>query len=485
MPSSRRGAWLLLAARLAGVLVAVLATSGCGLHFGLGMTIERQSLAVTYVRAPEPRVEVRAEWRVKNTGVQPLTAIELRFPDAKAQAVRQLRAEIGGRAAATVAASGANTVRIPLQEPLEINAREEIVVNFAIPADAPRGAAATVSETGFVLPPGDLAPVLLAASTKVPIAYECEPPKKWDFSVRVPAETRVYASGRARGEQKEAGSVLLRFQQRREDGLPFAAGGQFQEEKISAERREVILWTRQALPHDLAERAAETAARTAGLYDAEFGARAAGGETVRIIECPSSQPCAAVPGAALPGAEMYTPEFWSSGARIVDRQLAFTWLEFRVRPDWNEEPYPMGSLADYAADLAAIARAEAGARRLLVQAILSDFDSTPKSGQEYGIFAVRLSDPRPARRAAELKSELFFFALEDAAGHDALSRALQHLLRVEAGEMWRAGDLRSALELESGKGLGPVFRAWLTETGIPAEFRGAYAAREAASGGLR
>jgi aminopeptidase N len=90
------------------------------------------------------------------------------------------------------------------------------------------------------------------------------------------------------------------------------------------------------------------------------------------------------------------------------------------------------------------------------------------------VFSVRLSDPAAVQQRAGVKSELLFFALEDAAGRENLLRALRHLMKAYYGRRWGADDLRSALEQESGKDLGLLFRQWLVEPGIPDGFRSRY-----------
>lgn len=228
------------------------------------------------------------------------------------------------------------------------------------------------------------------------------------------------------------------------------------------------------MPQGVAERLAASAAGSAEFYDAEFGAREADAGPVRVIECVSREGCWAVPGAALLGRELFATELRASGVRELNRQLARTWLDFRVHPEWREEPYPMAALADYAADLAAAGSQSEGARGRIVHELLESFDGLEKTERETTILNVRLADPETVRRTAELKSELFFFALEDAVGNENLHRGLLHLLGTYAGREWRAADLRSAVEQESGKDLAALFRAWLTETAIPEEFRRRY-----------
>ncbi len=449
---------------------AALAAAGCSVPLGPGYTIERQRLEAAFVRSPEPRVDVRAIWRVKNTGDRPLTSLDVEIPDAQTHGLSRLRLESDGTEAAPARSARGSAVRIPFEQPLEIKARREIAVSYSLAG----GSRVVAEDAGFVLPPGDWAPALLPPQGQGSFARGSDPPKKWEITIRVPANFRVFASGRARGDRKYAAGVEFQFEERRGGGLPFAIGGEYQEERVSAGGHEVIFWTRQAMPQGLAEHVAATAERSAEFYDSEFGAREADARTLRVIECVSPVACRAVPGAALPRRELFTPESWSSGVREMNRQLARTWLDFRVHPDWGEEPYPMSALADYAADSAAAAGQGKDARWLVVQDLLAEFDHREKPEAQKAILNIRLSDPEAVRRAAELKSEMFFFALEDAAGSENLRRGLAHLQQAYAGGEWRAADLRSAVEQESGKDLAALFRGWLTETAIPADFRERY-----------
>jgi len=458
------------------ILAAALAAAGCAVPLGPGYTVERQRFEVAYVSAPRPHVNVRATWRVKNTGDRPLSAVEAKLPDVKTHGRSEVRVESGGSEAAESQAEAGNTVSIALQTPLAVKAKQEISVSYELAGGAGAGAGVVVEESAFVLPPGDWAPSLLPP--KGAFARVGDPPKKWEMTVRVPSGFRVHSSGRERGQKRETDSVVFRREQQREGQAAFVAAGAYQEERIAGAGGEVIFWTRQAMPAGLAQRAAEAVARTAQFYDQEFGAPrdfGTGERTVWIIECPSGRrPCWPVPEAVLPGREVRSAEFWSGGDIEIDRHLARTWLDFRVHPDWDAEPLPMGALANYAADLAGVEREGEAARPRMVRDLLRDFDRLPKQEPERAVLFVRLSDPEAQGRYAAVKSELFFFALEDEAGHENLHRAILHLEQTFRGKAWRAGDLRAAAEQESGKDLGALFRQWLTGSGIPEEFRKRY-----------
>ena len=455
---------------VATIAAAALAAAGCTVPLGPGYTIEQQRLEAAVVRSPEPHVDVHASWRVKNTGDRPLRWLDVEVPDAETHGLGGLRIESGGAEVVPGHATYGSAVRIPFEQPLEIKSRREIAVSYSLAG----GAGVVAEDAGFALPPGDWAPVLLPPEGQGAFARGSDPPKKWDMTVRVPTGFRVYASGHEHGQRNEGQDVEFRYQERRGGGLPYAAGGAYQEERIALQSGAVILWTRQAMPQGLAERVAAAAEWSATFYNQAFGILGEKAWAVRVIECVSREDCWAVPRAALLRPELFATDFGTSGVREMNRQLARTWLDFRVHPDWSEEPYPMSAVADYAADLAAAGSGAEGARRRILHERMEDFNRLELPERAIAPLNVRMTDSPAVRRYAEFQSELFFFALEDEAGSENVQRGLKHLLGTYAGGVWRATDLRSAVELECGKDLGPLFRQWLTEPGIPREFRRRY-----------
>jgi len=460
----------------AAALAAALALAGCAVPLGSGFRIERQELSAEYIPGPQPALRVRAFWRVKNTGNQPLDAVEAGLPEAQPHARSELRVEVDGQTVPLPAIPSASVVHAAFPEPLAAGETREIAVSYELRGTRNESAGTDVTKEGFILPPGDWAPVLLRP--KGTFAASSDPPKKWQMSFRVPAGWRVHSSGTLkgvdRGKRDGAQSAVFRFTETRAGNLPFAVGGAFQEEKLETDGRAVIFWTRQMLPADTAQRAAETAAAAAEFYDQAFGAPPQEARTLWIIECPRSSACWPVPDAALVGSDINRSDAGPALLRQVEQQLAPTWLDFQVHADWDKEPLPMGAIADYAAELAAAAREEGDARRKIVHELLDSYDYERARQPEPPVFSVMLSDPASARRFARLKSELFFFALEDEAGRDNLEDALRHLLRAYHGGVWRADDLRAAIEQEGGKELAPLFRRWLVAAGVPEAFRSRY-----------
>ena len=449
--------------------------AGCVTPLGPGFRIEGQEINVAYVSGAEPAMRVRAAWQVRNAGNQPLDSVDMELPDAESHDLRDIRVELQGTALDLAPRRG-RIARIRFDPPLAVGEAREITASYELRGIHSEPAGTDVTEQGFLLPPGDWAPALLRPNRA--FARGGEAPKKWDMTVRVPVGWRVHASGTLKGTEhgKELASesVRYRYQQQKNGFLPFAVGGAFQEARAMANGSRVILWTRQAPSGGAAQRAAAVVAAAAQFYDATFGPRRGASRTLWIIECPRKQPCWPVPEAAFAGGEIGRDDAWPAIQVEIEQQLAYTWLNFQVHPDWEAEPLPMGALTDYAAELATVAREGGDARRTMVHGLIASYEFDKSREPEPPVTYARLTDPESARQFAGVKSELFFFALEDVAGQEALLRAVRHLLRAFHGGAWRAADLRSALERESGKNLGPIFRQWLVEPGIPSEFRDRY-----------
>ena len=458
-----------------GALAIALWLAGCATPLGPGFRIEEQELSAEYLPGPEPAVLVRAVWRVENNGNQPLDGVDIGLPDTQRHGLRNIRAEVAGTAV-DAAGAGSGSLRVPFGAPLGIGETCEVTVSYELRGLADESGGTQVTNLGFLLPPGDWAPVLLRP--KGTFAAGGVPPKKWEMTVRVPAGWRVHASGKSKGiehrkDEQDQGETYS-FAERRDGFPPFAVGGAFHEARAKSNGQEVIFWTREALPAGVAQRGAEAAARTAQFYDAAFGPRKEEARRLWVIECPAKHPCWAVPETALVGSEIEREDSWSGFLVELEQQLAYTWLDFRVHPDWEKEPLPMAAMAEYATELAAAEREGANARRIIIHGLVANFDYQKERQPEPPVESVQLSDPQSARQFASVKSELFLFALEDEAGRENLLRAVRHLLGTYRSGIWRADDLRSAAEQESGKDLGPLFREWLAAPGIPSNFRSRY-----------
>jgi hypothetical protein len=72
------------------------------------------------------------------------------------------------------------------------------------------------------------------------------------------------------------------------------------------------------------------------------------------------------------------------------------------------------------------------------------------------------------------RAALFLLELEDLAGRESFDRALGRIYAAMAGKEIAVSELRSAIEAETGRDLGEVFRTWLNGPGVPDDFRARY-----------
>jgi aminopeptidase N len=72
------------------------------------------------------------------------------------------------------------------------------------------------------------------------------------------------------------------------------------------------------------------------------------------------------------------------------------------------------------------------------------------------------------------KAPLFYIEMEDACGEAPVRAGLAHMVASMRGQQVDYHILRSVLEESTGRDLAKLFREWLDQKGIPANFRGRY-----------
>ena len=109
-----------------------------------------------------------------------------------------------------------------------------------------------------------------------------------------------------------------------------------------------------------------------------------------------------------------------------------------------------------------------------MQNALHLYTGTQMPVKEVSLLAMTEGKVLAEKPFALAKEEMFLVALEDRCGHENLRHALRHLAQSLRGSKYGYDELRSALEQECRQDLGPMFREWLAETGIPDDFRARY-----------
>jgi hypothetical protein len=117
---------------------SLLFLSGCTAAFGPGYSIEKQTLIVQFLPAPEPHILVQAEYQLRNTGNQPLSSIEIRSPGRRFH-LAALRADWDGSPAAFSDSPGKprNSI-LTIPQIWSVSARHSLRLSFEI-ARSPSG----------------------------------------------------------------------------------------------------------------------------------------------------------------------------------------------------------------------------------------------------------------------------------------------------------------------------------------------------------
>jgi len=475
-------------AALPAVLAAVLLhAASCVAPLGPGYTVERKSMEVAYVSSGQPRVHVRTSWRMKNTGNGPLEALDVGVPGEERYGVTNLQAVVDGRAVSPAAVAG-GALHITFEPPWAQNERREVIIEYELGKPAPYQG--VTMETDFViLTGGGWYPTLRPPRGNFAKVLDEKP---LDVAVRVPEGFRANSGGKTRGVRKDAGNLVYRFRAKKENGRLYVVAGRFFEQRFSRDTTTIVFWMLKApWPQEQLNRAGARLADCLEAYENEFGALPGDKveEPYRVVAVPSwpAQFVAGIPVFIAPGftrgvvipAQDESPEKANNyNLMVAAYELPEFWFGTPARTRSGAIPVFNMSLMQYAARFVG-AEYFGGKpeRAAAVRQTLQSFDHfarDPGSPKLPPLAAIAQNEERGERLLVLLKSELFLAALEDQCGQDGLRRALRHLAGTLGGTAYGYTELRSALESECHADLGPVFRAWLYETDIPAEFRHRY-----------
>ncbi|MFZ0819472.1 MAG: hypothetical protein WAM91_05340 [Candidatus Acidiferrales bacterium] len=493
----------------AGVTAWVAA--GCAPSIAPGYTIEKQRIEVTYSKATPDRVSVRAWYRMRNTGSQPIEEIRFQLPYNRW--VEGLRVEPGGQPlVAQVVAGKGEEFTAHFGATWNQKERKEFVLTYDLKVVNSSLSLGDGRGPSFFLPSGGWYPYLLPPPGT--LAQGGLPPDKWDLVVSVPQGYLVHASGTSKGQDRvgnrsTAGSSN-RFEQKLEmDFDPFVVSGPFVEQQAHWGSETAFMWLAKASVEPTASQFGEWFAEEAAYFTAEFGLKDATKGQIWMIGCPgglatgndqpgrflggdlkkpwnSSVNCLTVPQGFIGPVSIDSPVVpdlfvapshanppkgqptWPS----EDVQLAATWFPFAVHDAPDGPWFPMSGTPDYMA-LSFTVLKNPSKRGDYVRELIGRVDSDPERAKETLGSAKNIE-------IARVRSELFYLGLEDRCGAANVHHALARIVSILRGKTWDVGDLRSAMEAECGAELADFFRQWLNRPGIPDEFRTRYAGTPAA-----
>jgi hypothetical protein len=450
---------------------------GCATALGPGYIVVRQKIAVVFSAQPEASLAVGAEYRLTNTGNQPLDSLIVRLPG------RRLRPQgtqiFWDESSLTAAASPDHPRDTLLRFPgiWHIGETHTLKIHYEIPSLPARDTALGFSADAFYLPGEGWTPQLPQAPGV--FGFGGVPPKQWELTVRVPQGFLVHASGQERHSGKNAGGEYL-FTQMTNDLNPFVIAGKYREtQQDLVENQKVRIWTRSAPDMAQLRQSGQALARTLASYDALFGARGKKRPPLWIVECPASAGCIFQSetnySALLYGREKSrSAQLISQDCVVVDSgesndsleasaepALAAGWLGYGQNPGFYEQKLPMSALPAFASALAREA-SDPNVRRQIIRRALLEIPEHAEAGAS------------EAPKVTRAKSLLLFYALRERVGQDAFQKGLQHMLYARQRRGFDVTDLISALDQESHQDVAPFVRQWIKRPGVPDDFRRLY-----------
>lgn len=471
---------------LAALLVACLLVTGCAVPLGPGFFPEKQSYEVRLVTEPAPRFHVRAVYRLRNTGDRPLDFLEAVLPDVSSAGRSGLHVLIDGSEVVvqTPADAQARSIQIPFSPPWPRKQRHELVIEYDLAPAAPGHAGISVESTSAHLRHTDWFPRLMPPEH---LFARHRPPDRVQLSVFVPPGFLALAGGKPKGTRRSDGGTEYRFElDEGQDLGPFVVAGRYAETRIETAGSDVIFWTLQPLDPEAARQAAIRIAGDYETYATVFGRLKRRHDTLWIAETrarltPHPGRAEDSPaGIGFPDGALLNSRAFGLGVTsgtfldLVGHELAHSWFGLLVNASPDAEVILSEALAEYATVVAAEAREGDAARRHQAALLLRWYDEHRANYADKPLVALRPGDPWEQRVFGYSKGALFFLALEDEIGKDAVRRGLARF--VHALQLDEAGfhELRSAMEGEAGRDLADFFRTWLNRPGIPDAFRARY-----------
>lgn len=464
--------------------------SSCAVALGPGYTIEKQEIRVRFVDKPEPRIEVAADYQLKNRGTRPLQELQLRLPGRRFRS-NGLHATWDSTAMTLAPDPGTprNTI-MSFAEPWKVSSRHTLHLTAEFLPAQEGESSASFSSDAFFLPAAAwsvelLPPTGLFGSGGVP-------PKRWNLLVTVPDGFQVHTSGLQKKSARKGAERVVLAEQGKKDSYPFVIACRYVTAEIGKGAEKVHLWTSKPQDSEKLRDASDALGRVMTAYDNAFGTRNKEASQTWIVECPVTPGCFTNLNplrARLLGQEeneRTTAEMISQDTMVVDLSegtpglaagaapsLAASWLGYGQNPGFYEQSPPLTMLPAFAAAIGHDAAQGGDSRTETIRRALRLIPQGEKKGEKTN----KEEDPAVLR----VKSFLFFYALQDQYGLETFRKATQTMLYARQERGFDLDDLIAAFEQETHQNVAEFVRMWMKRPGVPEEFRARYEGTAAAN----
>jgi len=443
---------------------------------------------VSAISIEPAHIHLRVRDTLENVGNRELGDLDVVLPGGPSFGTRDIVVGVAGKPVQTqeVNRQSGVSLRIPFDPVWAQNQEKEISFDYDLePATEGRGVVAATMD-GFYLADPNVFPAW--QSPPGPFAKSDLRAHAEELDVTVPADFKVLAVGRERHTDRRGQIVTHRFEMLGAEFPPYLIAGRYQERRVETEHGTVLFWTRDAVDEETARAAAQRIIGTHAVYEQLFGRVTRNRVPVYVVETSADlaaidEATANVSAASFPEGVLFDHRAVSLGLSsepvldLADYELARTWFGWHIRPQPGADLLLGRGIGMFAAVLAAQSRGGPSVREQQLGRLIAGYDQLGPAADEKPGFGPALDYTAEQRTAKSYKAALFLASLEDIAGKEGFDRALRRVLKALSGQEIGGGELRSALEAETGRNLAGVFHAWLDHAGIPADFRARYAGR--------
>ncbi len=468
---------------LAALLSCLFAS--CVAPLGPGYVIEDQEIRVHFQPGSQPRIRVEAQYKLKNTGNQAISALDMRLPGRRFRITAKRLLWDDAEVAPIQLSWNPRVSVVQLPETWAVSARHtaRFTFEFAPPEDQSSGPG--FAGDAFFLAAANWNPELMPAEGL--FGFGGVPPGRWILSVTVPKDFLVHTSG---GKiqvmaARNGSEQTVQATQTRDDHAPFVVAGRYAPSEMGEDKQQIHLWTRTKQELATLKSAGGQIAGTMDVYNRTFGTRASGNAPLWIVECPTAPNCfpnfnprrERLLGESSSSAEMISADTLvvdlSAGmpklAIAVAPSLAASWLGYGQNPGFYDQTPPLSALPLFAA---ALGRESLEGAAYRAETIRRALRAVPKNAEQH---SAKASPPtQESQEIVRAKSLLFFYGLQDHFGSKALSSALTEMLAARRGRGFNINDLIAALWDRTGEDAAEFERIWMKRPGVPEEFRQRY-----------
>ena len=460
--------------------------AACAVALAPGYHIAKETRRIRFVPGDPPALAIRAEYVLVNVGTRELIFVDARLPSAERFGRGDLRVQVDGHDVAPAQISAAagqpdpNLMRITFANPWPVKQKRE--VSFEYTLRSPAGSDyVTIEPNGFHLGARGWAPQL--QPPKYELSTYPSRPNRVYYSLQVPADFTVVASGERKKQKKLGGEIEYAYELRGSDLGPFVVAGHYVKWPEKRSKAPAEFLTARPLTGNMGQAAAQIA-KMWDTLNTDFGVLDSHIRVPTVAESSALQAnVAGLTGPAavsFPGGALVNPAALALGIgsnqflQIVSEAMARGWFDAAILPSAGAEIGMGEGLPEYASIVTDEARSGPLARRQRIYAYLRRYDRLGKNFDETPIAATTFASPLAQRQIALAKAPLFYIELEDACGEAPVRAGLAHLVSSMRGQEVDYNVLRAVLEESTGRDLGRLFREWLQRKGIPRNFRARY-----------